>query len=486
MATAAFFNTTANSSATTPAIDVEDRLGWGFALLLLTTATLFLRPADLLPQYENWPIYQFLIGACVLVSGRAFLRQLSHVELTKHPVSICMLALLSAIGLSHFSHGFVWGARTSMYEIGKLMVLYVLVVGLVNTPKRVLLFVKWITVVIATMASLAVLDRYEYITVAALESVQDRGINEGDGSVLVERIRGTGIFQDPNDFGLVLVTGIIFCAMLISRPHGGWIRHLWFLPVSVLLGTLALTHSRGALLALISAVPATLMYFRGGRFGAWPIFGIPFVAIAFAGRMTDVSAISDGTGQDRLQIWAESLAVWRRFPIFGIGEGQIFDEIGMVSHNSFLHCYAELGTYGGTAFLACFLAAGLGLWQQRASRVGAVDMVQNLNATESPTRSEISVNDFANLSAEVHHQRGFIFVALLASVASMLSISRQFAAPTYLILGLASAAHSLPGIEGLGASNRLRIGNRFFALTLFASAGALVAFSVVVRLFARW
>ena len=40
---------------------VGDRHGWGFALLLATTATLFIRPADLIPSLDNWPIYQALI-----------------------------------------------------------------------------------------------------------------------------------------------------------------------------------------------------------------------------------------------------------------------------------------------------------------------------------------------------------------------------------------------------------------------------------------
>ena len=32
---------------------VDDRHGWGFALLLATTATLFIRPADLIPWLDQ-------------------------------------------------------------------------------------------------------------------------------------------------------------------------------------------------------------------------------------------------------------------------------------------------------------------------------------------------------------------------------------------------------------------------------------------------
>ena len=56
----------------------DDRHGWGFALLLLAVATLFLRPADLVPAFDSWPIYQFLIICCLVVAARAAVTQLTH------------------------------------------------------------------------------------------------------------------------------------------------------------------------------------------------------------------------------------------------------------------------------------------------------------------------------------------------------------------------------------------------------------------------
>jgi O-antigen ligase len=192
---------------------------------------------------------------------------------------------------------------------------------------------------------------------------------------------------------------------------------------------------------------------------------MPLLALAFSGRMTDVNSINEGTGQSRLQIWSESLSVWRQYPIFGLGEGLIADEIGMVTHNSFLHCYAELGVFGGTAFLSCFLAAGLGLWSLRTESSGSKQ-----------------TDPIAEKKADVSYLSGFIFTALVACAAAMLSISRQFVAPTYLILGLAAATQSLAGRD---IAHR-RIGNRFLSVMLFASAASLLAFYLIVRIFVRW
>jgi putative inorganic carbon (HCO3(-)) transporter len=195
------------------------------------------------------------------------------------------------------------------------------------------------------------------------------------------------------------------------------------------------------------------------------------MALAFSSRMSDISAINKGTGQERIQIWSESLGIWRQYPVFGLGEGLIVDEIGVVSHNSFLQCFAELGFFGGTAFVSCFLVAGLVLWSQRRMRLYHV-------ANE---------NSIARAWSEHRRLCGFLFAALMACIAAMLTISRQFVAPTYLILGLVSAAIFIP-LDGTLRSDvvGLRVGNRFLVLSLVASATSLLAFYVIVRVFVHW
>ncbi len=405
---------------------LDDRHGWGLALLLTVVATLFLRPADLIPALDNWPIYQFLIVCCLVVSARAVARQLAQRKLGEQTVTTCLLVLLLSVGVSHLSHGFVWGARMSMYEVSKLLAFYLLIAGLVNTPQRLSLFVRWLTIAITTAAVLALLDRAGLISIAALESIQSHGgSGEGQGG-LIERIRGTGIFQDPNDFGLILVTGLIFCASFFLRPDRGWPRYLWLGPGIVLSATFAMTHSRGALVSLACALPALLAYRRGWKAGVLTLLWLPLLPILFSDRMTDFSAIDTGTGQSRIQVWSDSLTVFRQYPLFGLGEGLLVEENGVVAHNSFLHCFAELGLFGGTAFLSCFLAAALGLWLLR-------------DECHSPGPPDCIPRELR----EIAHLRAFVFAALAAYSAGMLTLSRQFVAPTYLILGLAVAAQSL-------------------------------------------
>ncbi|WP_442511957.1 O-antigen ligase family protein [Novipirellula sp. SH528] len=470
MATAVF-NTTEDRTISRIDTDVDDRHGWGFVLLLATTATLFVRPADLVPAFDKWPIYQFLILACLVVSSRACLRQFSHAKLTGRPITACLFVLLVSVAVSHLSHGFFWAARASVYEVSKLLALFGLITGLVNTLPRLVFFLNWLIAAITTMASLAMLDHFGYVSIVALESIQDRGVIEYGVVDRVERIRWTGIFQDPNDFGLTLVTGVVLCIAFLCRSNVGWPRYVWLVPATILLASLALTHSRGALLSLLCAVPTAIFYFRGGKIAALAVLPLPVLAMAFSRRMTDVNAIKDGTGQDRLQIWSDSLEVFFRYPLFGLGEGLIADELGIVTHNSFLHCFAELGLFGGTAFVACFLAASIGLWSRRRSSLDRLTC-GNANSAEGEDLSRLC---------------GFIFAALIASMVAMLTISRQFVAPTYLILGVVSAACCIPeGRTLVSDASTFRLGNRFLVLSVFASVTSLVAFYLTVRVFVRW
>ncbi len=453
------------SAAIWRSTSLDDRHGWGFALLLAAVATLFVRPADLIEQLDAWPIYQFLIVSCLVVSLRATARQLSWRQLGTQPLTALLLVLLLAVGLSHLSHGFLWGVRMSMYATGKLLVFYLLIAGLVNTPQRLFFFARWLTLTITFVAVLALLDRAGIMSVAALESIHSHDASGAESGTLVERIRGTGIFQDPNDFGLVLVTGLLLSAAFFFQPSAGWPRYLWLGPSVALFAALAHTHSRGAFISLACAIPAGLVYYRGWRWGALSLMALPLLVLLFSARMTDFHALAVGTGQSRIQIWSESLTVFRHYPLFGLGEGLLVEEIGVVAHNSFLHCYAELGFFGGTVFLSCFLIAALELWSQRAAQED-----RQPPAAESETRRQLG------------HLRVFLFAALAAYGMGMLTLSRQFIMPTYLVFGLAASAGSLSCSRPV----RWQLDSRFLLLASLASVAALVSMHVAVRAFVVW
>ena len=120
----------------------------------------------------------------------------------------------------------------------------------------------------------------------AAESVNDAAWNiehpyllamRNDQGQLFYRLRGLGLINDPNDFGqlLVCVTPLLF---FFWRPKKLLLNIAFvILPVCVLLFGVYLTHSRGALLALM-AVAIVAARRRIGTLPALLLAGVLFVA----------------------------------------------------------------------------------------------------------------------------------------------------------------------------------------------------------------
>ncbi len=243
--------------------------------------------------------------------------------------------------------------------------------------------------------------------------------------------------------------------------RGSALRWIWLVPLAVFGYTLGLTNSRGGFLAMLGCVLATFI----GRFGwkkAVPVAGaiLPLMFVLFAGRQTDLST-SHGTGQQRIQLWAESLAVFRRMPLFGLGSGFLPDEIGHEAHNSFVQSYAELGFFGATCFVGMYACAFWGL-----RRLG-------------PYREEIG-------DADLRRMRPYLLGVAAGYATGMFTLSRNYINPTYLVPGLVAAYLRLAGAEALTPLPLPRFDARLVRRLIATGAAVLGFLYIYVRLFARF
>jgi O-antigen ligase len=160
------------------------------------------------------------------------------------------------------------------------------------------------------------------------------------------RIRGLGIFADPNDFGQLMV-GLIPCLFFFWRKgHAARNFALVYVPVGVLVYGMFLTHSRGGMLALM------MMAIVAGRrkIGLIPGIvggGLVFVALSAAG-FSGGRDVSASAGDDRISLWSQGLDLLRSHPIFGVGYGRFQEhtDVGLTAHNTFVVCAGELGLVG--------------------------------------------------------------------------------------------------------------------------------------------
>jgi putative inorganic carbon (hco3(-)) transporter len=437
--------------------------GFGFFLFILLNATLFVRPAEFVPALADWPIYNAIILGCLAVAFSAVLHQLHPDFLSKNAISACVFCLLFSVVLSDLSHFRFGEAINSATEILKLLLYFLLLVGLLDSFARLRSFLFWLCLFVLVVVSLALLHYHQVINIEALEAYHERqwdDIDEETGQpVVLARLQSTGLYNNPNDLSRILVLGILLSLYFLGDARLGLVRRLWVLPIALFGYGLHLTHSRGGLLSLFAGMGA-LFYNRYGRTKTLLLGGIilPILLLAFGGRQTNFTT-SEGTGQQRIKIWNEGFMLLRGSPAFGIGMNQYYEELRIVAHNSFVHCYVELGFVGGTFFFALFYLP--------AKVLGAGSRDQ---ATD--------------LDPELIRLRPFTFAIIIATVMGMLSSSRSYTVPTYLIVGLGAAYLRIVADRGhalLPQFNLNLVGR------LFVSSGvALVALYGYVRLLAHY
>jgi O-antigen ligase len=184
----------------------------------------------------------------------------------------------------------------------------------------------------------------------------------GMGMSQETRIQYVGIFNDPNDLGLLFVMCLPMPFYLASR--GGWLglrRLLWWTAAGVMLWGIFLTDSRGTLLALVAILGVFIWLKRGPVTAA--VLGVGAMAglMALPSRMQEMD-VSEASAAGRVDSWYEGLQMFISDPLFGIGAGNYTDYNPLTAHNSFVLVLAETGIIGFTIWLAIVVYSFRMMW----------------------------------------------------------------------------------------------------------------------------
>ncbi len=455
-----------------------------YLLFLLANAALYIRPSELFPALGDVQIYLALIVGAILCSVRQIHNQVAIRTLIQQPINLCVIGVTLATATSHLSLGYVGGAVKSFPVMAKVCLYYLTLVAVINTPQRLRGFLLNCVGCSIFMIGYCVLDYHQFVEdwggrpdlwevknqerdLADHEPRQLRHVPENDevsatgDYVWFFRLCGLGIFHDPNDMAqLIVMTGIL-CVYFMTDPKMTGVRYLW-IPALALCGyAMFLTHSRGGLLAGGVALMAWLATRYGGKvaagIGAMAALAVP-VALGRQGNI-DISA---GTGQQRVQLWADGLNQLKtsRF-FFGIGEGMYADVAGLVAHNSYVHAYVELGFIGGTFFFGCFFIPAFAI----------VSMIRNKQPIE---------ND------ELRRMMPYLAGMTAGWCMSMMSLSRCYMPTTYMICGTLAAFMNLAGFYRRQPAALQQLDEKLAQRLGFASVALLSAFFVFVRVFANY
>ena len=455
-----------------------------YVLFLLANSTLYIRPAELFPALGNVQFYLVLILAAMFCAIRQIHNQVRIHTLVQQPINLCVLGVTLATATSHLSLGYVGGAARSFEMMAKVCLYYLTLVAVINTPQRLRGFLLNCTLCSIFMIGYSVNDYHQFIEDwggrADLRELRilDEELPPNEPKVLRHtpendefsasgdvawyfRLCGLGFFHDPNDMAqLIVMTGIL-CLYFMTDPKLTGVRYLWVPALGVCGYALFLTHSRGGLLAGGVAMMAYLATRYGGKV-AGVIGGMGALAFPVAlGRQGNID-LSGGTGQQRIQLWADGLNQLKtgRF-FFGIGEGMYAEVAGLVAHNSYVHAYVELGFIGGTLFLGCFFIPAYSIYS----------MMRHQQPIEH---------------AELRRMMPYLAGMMAGWCMSMMSLSRCYMPTTYMICGTMAAFMNLVGFYRHHPVPVQQFNPQLTQRLVFVSVGLLGAFFVFVRLFARF
>jgi len=386
----------------------------GFALVMIYVGLLFFRPMEWVPGLIGLDILDYVAGLTLL----ATLAELPRAEwsLKRAPQNWLILLFFIATLMSHVRHTYFAAFIDTLTTFGKIILLYYLISINTNTIRRLKYL---ITMIAAGCIFMAIHGILQWHAGAGFGGQPPMYLPYYDET----RVIAFGFFHDPNDLALILVVILPFIINTIHRP-GVFPpkRFLSLLCAIAITYCIFRTNSRGGWLALGAMLAAYFcVIFAKKKLGI--IVGtiaVVLLLVVAPSRMQTTSA-REGSAHGRLRAWIDGNTMLKHNPLFGAGKGRFteFSERSKVAHNSFVHCYAELGLFGYFIWLALFIASLKDAW--RISKVKSDD----------PEQQDLS--RLARVSIP----------ALLGYMAAAFFLSRTYIPPLYILFALFAAIRGI-------------------------------------------
>lgn len=374
-----------------------------YFFILVYIVLVLIRPQD----YPQWAGFGIPVQPIALVL--AFLCWLpARDKDLSAPQNLLLPAFLVAQMLSHLVNGWAGGALEELTTFGPAVLAFLVLSHVAATRERLL----------SLMGVFALCG-----LVLAAHGIEQAELGEGWTGIGLSqgtRIQYVGIFNDPNDLGMLFLIVLPMALFLSSRGGWGGLRRLfWWGAAAAILHAIYLTASRGAVVALL-VVAAIWVWKRRGIVWAG-LLGIGALAalLALPSRLSEIDA-GESSAAGRVDAWFSGLEMFLHNPLFGIGPGLFADNnANLTAHNSFVLVMAEMGFVGYVIWLA-FLGYGLRM-------------------TLAVLRQPPPAGDDAQLAADWKVERSLAMTLLLAQagyLATAFFLSRSYVILLYLLSAL--------------------------------------------------
>ena len=314
-----------------------------FLATVVYTILLIIRPQEFVPGFEQIPLLQIVL---LTAFGLWLFCGDKGVDLPQFKI---LPLLLVFIWLSLGIGGGWWG-------------------GIVSALEKMLPPMLLLVIVSGSVRSLSALKVYSFILIACAATLVYHGhlqVTTGlgwTGEPMIEgRITYSGIFNDPNDMGLLFVLAIGLCILHLRTQQGRFMRLLAWTTLGWLLYGVYLTDSRGTMLATLTVLALEIW----ARFGKGAVITLGVIAVPVLIAYTRLAALDaeDESAEGRIDAWYEGVQLLTQYPLFGVGWQMFSDHNSLTAHNSMVLAMAELGVLGYTVWLSLVFLSGWMIWR---------------------------------------------------------------------------------------------------------------------------
>ena len=417
---------------------------FAFILLCFYTASVLIRPHEMLADTRNWFIIRVFAILCFLIV------LIAHRPLKLYPQHWMLFALVPLIILSGFLNG---SGATGVDEATKLFTSSLIPLFLystcISTIKR-----QHVLMYICIIAAIIMVHNGHVQQTAlggngwALYSHSVGRIDLGQ-----RRITYLGFFSDPNDIGMLLVMCIPFTIYFYKK--GNLLIKITMILALLSLGYgIYLTESRGTMLGAGSLVAVYfLVTYAGPKLFVASMIIAPIAATVAASLQSNI----DDSANGRLEAWYHGIQMMLASPIFGVGKSNFIEVHGLVAHNSYIHILGELGIpgyslWGGTLIFT--VLAGYSFIKFKNKQKREDDLINlsftpkktiDLIETKAEKRSQLDKKKNKNKRAltlkNEYALNQTLFFSMVGFMVTAFFLSKTFHLLLFIFIGMTLASH---------------------------------------------
>jgi O-antigen ligase len=318
-----------------------------FAGLFLFTFVLYFRPYEFFPALSWMTTIAFWIAFSTLA---IFVPTQLGLEgsITSRPREVILILLLVVTALLSIpfalDHWVAWGNFT---EYLKVVVMFIVMVNVVRTEKR-LRALLLLGLAAGCFLSVGAINDYRL----------------GNLGLEGRRIAGIigGIFENPNDLALHLVTMIPISVGLMFATRSFLKKGAYILCSLLMVLGVIVTLSRGGFLALVGSISFLIWKLTPRGRPVVVVLGLlailAMVSIAPSAFRSRISTTQDESAMARFDDLKRSVFLMVRHPLLGVGMGNysLYSNRAKATHNSYTQVGAEMGIAAALIYLLFVVA----------------------------------------------------------------------------------------------------------------------------------